>query len=492
MPVLLVIVGVIWLMLHLAERARYRLPPGPTGLPFIGSYLSLGSVKCGHELFLKWAQEYGDIYTFRIFGTRFVLLNHYSLVHDSFQSADINDRAVILPFNRALGRKDSNSGLALVTNSEGPTWKEQRQFIKNMFRDIRAATNNFEDIVSAVTSKLMAEVARKDGALFDPAEMVTVSVSNITICIMTGKIYDYDDSEFVSMSKLASKVFDWMGPAAFLYHVPLLARLPLAINKKGDAVALNMMEFLTAIIRRHRESFTPDKKATDIIYGFLAEQHRRRSEGVDLGSFDNDCLVQLTLDFMLGGFETVSASLLWYFLCMAKYPKIQAKVQEELDRVVGRDRLPSLSDKPNLPYTQATIAECTRRYPAVPAQIPHGTRCDVKIGGYDIPKGSYVVNNSFTLAMSPGEWEDPECFRPERFLVDDGRGFNKQLEMKLATFGVGRRTCPAEQLARIEMFIMSTHLLQRFTLTVDEETALEGRSLMTFSPLPYRVRALAR
>ncbi|XP_071490830.1 cytochrome P450 2J5-like [Diadema antillarum] len=447
MPVLLVIVGVIWLMLHLAERARYRLPPGPTGLPFIGSYLSLGSVKCGHELFLKWAQEYGDIYTFSIFGTRFVLLNHYSLVHDSFQSADINDRAVILPFNRALGRKDSNSGLALVTNSEGPTWKEQRQFIKNMFRDIRAATNNFEDIVSTVTRKLMAEVARKDGALFDPAEMVTVSVSNITICIMTGKIYDYDDSEFVSMSKLASKVFDWMGPAAFLYHVPLLARLPLAINKKGDAVALNMMEFLTAIIRRHRESFTPDKKPTDIIYGFLAEQHRRRSE---------------------------------------------AKVQEELDRVVGRDRLPSLSDKPNLPYTQATIAECTRRYPAVPAQIPHGTRCDVKIGGYDIPKGSYVVNNSFTLAMSPGEWEDPECFRPERFLVDDGRGFNKQLEMKLATFGVGRRTCPAEQLARIEMFIMSTHLLQRFTLTVDEETALEGRSLMTFSPLPYRVRALAR
>ncbi|XP_041464534.1 cytochrome P450 2D6-like [Lytechinus variegatus] len=472
---------------------RYRLPPGPKGWPFIGSYPTIVSGKYDQrELFGMWAEEYGNIYTFNVFGTRFVILNSHDLVQEAFQSPDINDRAPILPCNRALNRP--NTGLGLISENEGPFWKEQRRFVISNLRNVRKSNNNFEDLVIAEAAKLVKEFASRKCVAFDPADSIFVTASNVVIGIVTGKTYDYNDEEFVELTKKARAIFEWMGPGSFFYHVPVLSYMPFEINKMGDVAAKGMFDFLDKILKRHRQSYDPADKPTDLIEDFLHEQAKRNAKNMDVGSFNDLCLKQVLWDLILGGFETVSTSILWYFLLMAQHPDIQANVQAELDKVVGRDRLPSLSDRNKLPHTESTMVECYRICRVLPTQIPHRTRCDVKLGGYDIPKGTNVATNAYMLASSAAVWSDPEKFVPDRFIDKESGLFDSKLEAKLMEFGSGRRVCPAEQLARTELFVFFTHILHRFTLKLPEGTpiSMAGKCGLTFHPDPFKFEAVPR
>ena len=84
-----------------------------------------------------------------------------------------------------------------------------------------------------------------------------------------------------------------------------------------------------------------------------------------------------------------------FFLTMALYPAVQKKAQEELDAVVGSERLPGLSDRPSLPYVNALIKECLRWHSAVPLGVPHSSMQDDIYGGYHIPGGSTLMPNAW-------------------------------------------------------------------------------------------------
>ena len=122
---------------------------------------------------------------------------------------------------------------------------------------------------------------------------------------------------------------------------------------------------------------------------------------------------------------------------MAQHPDVQSKVQAELDAIVGRKCMPSIGDRSETPFTEATIAECYRLSGMVPSTIPHRVENDIKIRGYDIPKGSYCTLNLAWMALSPDVWDAPNEFRPERFLDEEGQ-FVTKLEAKLAQFGIGK------------------------------------------------------
>jgi hypothetical protein len=176
-------------------------------------------------------------------------------------------------------------------------------------------------------------------------------------------------------------------------------------------------------------------------------------------------LVFTILDLFIAGVETTSTTLTWIFLYMARNQHVQEKLAEEIDRVVGQSRLPSLSDRPNMPYTEAVIHEVMRAATMAPMAVPHSTTEDVVFHGYHIPKKTMVWLNLYEIHNSFELWGDPENFRPERFLTKDGTKFERH--EGFVPFSLGKRVCPGESLARDELFLFTTSLFQIFRVSCD-------------------------
>jgi len=165
-------------------------------------------------------------------------------------------------------------------------------------------------------------------------------------------------------------------------------------------------------------------------------------------------LVWAASSVMGGGLDTNMSSALSFFMAMILNPRIQAKAQAELDAVVGKDRLPTLNDKPNLPYIRSIMAEVFRWSPAIPLGIPHATSDDDVYEGYDIPKGSLIMPNVWHMLHDPEVYPNPMEFNPERF-----NGLDSEMSKVYLSFGFGRRVCPGMHFAEGTLFsIISTTL----------------------------------
>ncbi|XP_067309140.1 cytochrome P450 2K6-like [Pseudorasbora parva] len=173
--------------------------------------------------------------------------------------------------------------------------------------------------------------------------------------------------------------------------------------------------------------------------------------------------------------------------------RLDAEVQDEIDRVIG-GRQPVVEDRKNLPYTDAVIHETQRFTTVLPLGVPHQTTCDVHLNGYLIKKGTSVITLLVSVLRDENEWETPDSFNPRHFLNKQGQFVKNDAFMP---FSAGRRVCPGEGLARMELFLFFTSLLQHFRFTpppgVSEDdldlTPLVG---FTLNPTPHKLCAIKR
>lgn len=147
---------------------------------------------------------------------------------------------------------------------------------------------------------------------------------------------------------------------------------------------------------------------------------------------------------------------------MLLYPNVQRKAQEELDRVVGRDRLPEVADRQSLPYVSAIVKEILRWNPILPA-VYHKSLADDWYEGYFIPAGSIVIGNTWAVLNDAERYPDPEPFKPERFLTADGQ-LDSQVPDPVEVFGYGRRVCAGRHFAQTALFLYIAHVLALFTI----------------------------
>ena len=194
-----------------------------------------------------------------------------------------------------------------------------------------------------------------------------------------------------------------------------------------------LKKFLTTIIQDHRDQFD-QADLKDYIDVYLNEINQ--AEGTDRASSINERNLTATLaDLFTGGSETTVTTLRWAILYMMGYPEIQTKVQREIDNAVGRDRLPNLSDKDKMPYTEATIMEVQRIATIVPLGVPHRASEDTTLCGYSIPQNAFIISNIWAVHHDPEVWKEPGLFRPERFL--DGNTLKRQPDEYLP-FSIGK------------------------------------------------------
>ncbi|EDV22935.1 uncharacterized protein TRIADDRAFT_28454 [Trichoplax adhaerens] len=172
-------------------------------------------------------------------------------------------------------------------------------------------------------------------------------------------------------------------------------------------------------------------------------------------------LVGALIDLFAAGIITTTTTLEWYFLYMIVHPNIQQKVHDELDRVIGRDRYPTLQDRDKLPYLQATILETLRASSVSPLAAPHETIADIKLNNYTLPSKTTVWINTWSVHHDEKLWPNPNEFSPERHLNNDGT--IKASSPNLMPFSCGTRACIGETLAKFNLYIIISHLMQHCT-----------------------------
>ncbi|XP_058810795.1 cytochrome P450 2C23 isoform X3 [Phymastichus coffea] len=191
-------------------------------------------------------------------------------------------------------------------------------------------------------------------------------------------------------------------------------------------------------------------------------------------------------DIYGAGVDTTLATIGWFLLFMAAYPDEQAKIQEEMDNILG-ENMPKLKHRPALIRLEAAIMEVQRIKSVVPTGIPHGTTEDTKIEDYDIPKGTMIIPVQWAVHMNPLYWPEPHTFKPERFIEKDGSLAKPDAFLP---FQIGKRMCVGDEFARMILYLFGARILHQFSLspppgrTIDLETNSNGITLL---PIPQKL-----
>ncbi|XP_076062948.1 cytochrome P450 2L1-like isoform X4 [Oratosquilla oratoria] len=277
------------------------------------------------------------------------------------------------------------------------------------------------------------------------------------------EIGDASSKKFHELISEVQKCFDRISIPDFF---PWLTKIfPVCVQKKVFAYK-EMMDlqnqictFFKEIIDNHKATLDP-ANPRDYIDAYLLEMEDSKDE--PKSTFTDQDLVSSIWDLFGAGSETVSNTLRWLIFYMARYPEVQKRMQQEIDEVVLPEIQPSWEDKAEMPYTEATLHEVQRIISLVSLGLQHCTAEDTVFHGYRIPKGSILYPVSFCSHSDEKYWKNPFEFRPERFLENNMFVTPKNGFMP---FGVGRRQCLGESLARMEIFIFATSLLQKLTFS---------------------------
>ncbi|XP_027953644.1 cytochrome P450 2K6-like [Eumetopias jubatus] len=318
--------------------------------------------------------------------------------------------------------------------SHAETWKTMRRFSLTTLRNFGMGKRLIEDRIIEECQHLVRSFESHGGKPFEVKTVMNASVANVIVSALLGKWFDYQDTQFLRLLTLIGENVKLTG---------------------GPRIA---------------------EKDTSTAY------------------FSNENLVALVSNLFVAGTETMASTLCRALLLMMQYPEVQSKnVCNEITKVVTSAQ-PRIAHRTQMPYTDAVIHEVQRFADILPSSLPHATTTDVMFKNYYIPKGTEVITLLTSVLRDQTQCEKPDTFNPEHFLSFTGKFIKKEAFMP---FSVGRRMCAGESLAKIELFLFFTSLMQKFTFQPPPGVSHLDLDLtpdigFTTQPMPHKVRALLR
>nr|ANC28041.1 cytochrome P450 [Polyporus umbellatus] len=467
--VLFILLGVA-LMVRYRKRAQYRYPPGPQTLPILGNMHQF-PIEYQAQKLAEWGQKYGDIVFANFFWTPTIILNSREAAEALLEkrSAKYSDRPRFTLLNEMMGwdhavnlmpygrrsRKHRKILLdALMVKSALVSYRPMvRRETALLLSGLRDDPDRNMDHLRRWSAALVFDLAyghrpaSVDDELVDLAERLTVET------VVTGS----PGSVLVDFFPLLKNVPAWI-PGFGFKHQALHARLMLTelmdkpYNMVKDALyAGNARPSLTATLLEEA-----------ITRGTLTPEHVDDIKGIAVA--------------LLGaGSDTTFTAIKTFVLAMVLYPDVQKKAQEEIDRVVGSDRLPDFEDRDNLPYVEGVFKEVFRWNATVPLGIPHRSSGSDVFDGYDIPEGAMIMPNIWWMTQNPQIYDHPEMFSPDRY-----RGMSPEqlarTDPRSVVFGFGRRICPGKNFADASIWYAIANMIA--TMNISPAQDQYGRDII--------------
>nr|CAB3235539.1 cytochrome P450 2C42-like [Phallusia mammillata] len=487
------ILGAFCLLLYFAITTMTKpknFPPGPVGLPFIGSFHLIGPNF--NKKIEKMAAIYGNIFSVKLKNMNFVCICGYDLFAEVMNEnpKPYSGRPKLLMYE--LTRGPNLEGV--VVGQHGPRLVAQRKLFHSVFRHLGIGNKNFDKIIVQELPEFVESIENMSEAnqTVDLTSTFDCAVLNVLAYYTFGNRYSYGDEKFKWLIHCNNEFFkevEQVFGVAFtiVSFIPYLHKIWLP--KAGKAIQYCCREleaFIGSEIEYHKKT-RDQNHPRDFIDFYLEEMSSQSSK-----LFSESDLRKTVLDFFQAGTETTTTTLKWAVLYVVNNPDIQEKIHAEIDEVLGFDKWPCYEDRLKMPFTEATIMEVQRKANIAPIGVLHSTNKAVKLGGYNLPKGTCIVPCYHSIHYSPKHWKNPNQFDPTNFLDADGKVGTRPAFMP---FGGGLRICLGMNIAKQELFLFFVTMLQHFklqpppgVLKLDEKYVSGG----TLQPKSYQIVVKSR
>ncbi|KAJ7618383.1 cytochrome P450 [Roridomyces roridus] len=417
-------------------RNNPRYPPGPSGYPLVGNIFKFSPVGPWTKLTEYKEKLKTDILFFHGLGNSILVLNSMEAITDLLdkEGGISSDRPVFTVVGELMGLGQARK---LAHTALGPN-----------------AVKRYHTIQEDLAVLLCKSMLEKPLDFFGHVRLIS---SRIVLAITYGLSVDQADNEYITD---AEATMDMVGrstrPGAFLCDlIPVMKYLPSWMPFQQEAKkGREMIESLVTKPYNYALQHMASGEHPSLVQE-LWDSTSERSLG-----FQHD-LKWMTGSLYGAAGDSNYATILTFMMAMAMYPEKQRLAQAEIDRVVGSERMPSVSDRASLPYVNALIKETMRWHPALPLGIARSTSKDTTYRGFLIPKGTVVLPNVWAIAFDPAQSNADE-FVPERFLAED----TAPVDPGLWAFGFGRRICPGKHLAENSVFIIISSLLATLDISL--------------------------
>jgi cytochrome P450 len=425
-------------------------PPGPPGRGLGGNLREFSADRLG--ALARWAREYGDIVSGRFGPKRILFINHPDLVEEVLVH---QNRKFIKHYRLRQAKLTLGEGLL---TSEGEFWRAQRKLMQPAFHRERIAA--FGDLMVDFTERLIR--SWNDGETRDlQVDMMRLTLEIVAKALFGAELGGQSAEVGAAMETL---MHNFMASTASAIIVPRW--IPIPSNLRTAAAVRRLDRVLYHIIAQRRES---GEDRGDLLSMLLHAQDEESGRRMTDRQLRDECMT-----LFLAGHETTANTLSWAWYLLSQHPEAEARLHEELDRVL-EGRRPTLADLPRLPYTEGVVNEALRLYP--PAwMLGREANEPVELGGYRIARGTTIFLTAYVIHRDPRWYDEPDAFRPERWA--DGP-LQRIPRYAYFPFGGGPRICIGNSFAQMEAALVLATIGREYRLYLAPEAVVEPLPSMT-------------
>ncbi|KIJ62332.1 hypothetical protein HYDPIDRAFT_42090 [Hydnomerulius pinastri MD-312] len=429
------------------------LPPGPPGHWLSGNKMP---ASYAWRQFAEWTKEYGPVFSLRQGQRTYIIIGRYQAAMDIMEKegGSLVDR----PLTISAGETYSG-GMRMLLARAGSRFKKLRRALHAQLQAKIAET--YEPIQMRAAKDVILDI------LNDPQQHqmhVKRYAASVIMSITYGKTTPttYSDPDVVKIGNYQRRLGTMLRPGAYLVDTyPILRYLP---------------GYLSQLKEWHQEELAFYKGQVNVVREQMAEGRARPSFAKYLlekqAEYElNDAeLAYLAGSMFVAGSDTTASAITIMIMAAACHPDTLVKVHEELDLVVGRDRAPTFEDWGSLPHVEAFMLESFRWRPVSIGGFAHRATSDILWNGYVIPSGATVIGNHWAISNDPDAYPNPERFDPLRWLDEDGK---IREDLKVFTYGFGRRVCPGQHVANRSVFLNTALILWAFRISENPSAPID-------------------